>query len=488
MTSVRRALALTFFERYLTVLLALASNIILARLLTPDQIGMYSVSLAAIGIAHVLREFGIGNYLIQERELTEPHIRTAFGLSLMLGGSLFLLLVLAAPYIAAFYREQAMATTLRIVALNFLVLPFSTVAGSLLRRDMQFRRLVPVALLAAAASFATTVALAWAGMGADSMAVGSVVQNLLIGIGNWWVTPQRRIRKPGFSEWRRVLSFGGQSTMTNVVTTVAMDANDLVVGKVLGFPAVAILSRAQGLMNLFHRDAMNAVRAVAMPAFAQGAREGEPMAERFLSSVTMVTLFAWPFYGWVSLYPLEALRLLFGPQWDVAAPLVPLFCLAGAIASLSNLVPTLLTAVGRIDLVTRVELVVQPVRLALIVAAALVYMEMSAVAWAYLIVTVLSTPIFLWVADKGIPGILKGITRAILPSGVVAGAALLPAVVHISWAGWHRPEPLFLPTVLLVVATGAVLAVFSAEVMRHPIVNENWYLAARSRLIKRRTA
>jgi O-antigen/teichoic acid export membrane protein len=193
MTTVRRALALTLLERYLTTLLALASNVLLARLLTPEQIGIYSVSLAAIGIAHVLREFGIGNYLIQVKELSEGHIGTAFGLSLILGIGLFSILMLGAPYVAAFYGEASMSLTLRIVALNFLILPFATVAGTLLRRDMHFKKLVPVALTAAAVSFIVTIALAWAGLGADSMAIGSVVQNALIGLGNWWVTPSRRI-------------------------------------------------------------------------------------------------------------------------------------------------------------------------------------------------------------------------------------------------------------------------------------------------------
>ena len=67
MTSVRRALALSLVERYLTLAIALGSNMVLARLLTPDQIGVYSVSLAVIGLAQALRDFGVGSYLIQEK-------------------------------------------------------------------------------------------------------------------------------------------------------------------------------------------------------------------------------------------------------------------------------------------------------------------------------------------------------------------------------------------------------------------------------------
>ena len=90
MTTVRRALALSFIERYFSIVLALGSNMVLARLLTPEQIGVYSVSLAVIGVAHVLREFGVGNFLIQQKDLHDDHVRTAFGLALAVGGLLAL--------------------------------------------------------------------------------------------------------------------------------------------------------------------------------------------------------------------------------------------------------------------------------------------------------------------------------------------------------------------------------------------------------------
>ncbi len=482
MTTVRRALALTFLERYLTTLLALASNVILARLLTPEQIGIYSVSLAAIGVAHVLREFGIGNYLIQVRDLTEAHIGTAFGLSLILGIGLFSVLMLGAPHVAAFYGDASMTVTLRIVALNFLILPFATVAGALLRRDMHFKKLVPVALTAAAVSFGVTVALAWAGFGADSMAVGSVVQNALIGLGNWWVTPSRKVHRPCLREWRSVASFGSQTTFTNVITTGSTDAGDLVVGKVLGFESVAILSRAQGLMNMFHRDAMNAVRAVAMPALAQTARENGPVTARYLTAVSMISLVAWIFYGLVSIYALEALRLLFGPQWDVAAALVPIYCAAGALACLTTLVPILLTAVGRIDLYTKAELAVQPCKLGVIVAATLVFRSLEAVAWAFLAVTIASTPVFLWIADRGVGQLWRGLPRALWPSFAVALVSVAPAALHAGWAGFGRSEPLPLIEVAAAVVTGLLLAAVTAERIGHPITQEQWYRQARKRM------
>jgi O-antigen/teichoic acid export membrane protein len=482
MTTVRRALALSFLERYLSIVLALASNMILARLLTPHEIGQYSVTLAVIGVAQVLRDFGIGNYLIQEKELTDQHLGTAFALSLMLGGTLALGVFALAPLAASFYGEPAMATTMRIAAINFLILPFCTVRLALLRRAMRFKALLYVSLAGTLVGITVTVLLAFLGWGADSMAAGAVAQNLATALGTWLAHEDRRLHRPTLALWRPLLNFGGQSALTNVVTTVSMDANDLVVGKVLGFEPVAMLSRGQGLVNLFQRDVIGAVRNVALPALAQSFRQNEDVNAKFRHWVSTLALIGWPFFGWLALYSLEALRLLFGPQWDQAAAIVPVLCLAGALGILNCLVPNLLVAVGRIELLTKIELVLQPTRLALIIAAALIFRSIEAVAVALLIVGLLAAPSFLWVASLALPGLTRGLARALAGSALITGFALAPALVHVMF--WERDtaETMALPGVLAAVIMGLGLALAAAHLFRHPITMEPVYVRLVGRL------
>ena len=204
MTSVRRALVISFIERYALIALSLASNILIARLLSPKEIGLYSVSLAAIGIAQVLRDFGVGGYLIQEKNLTETHIRSAFGISLLIGSVLFVLTFFASTWVGILYEEPHMVATLRIVSLNFLVLPFCTVSLALLRREMLFQKVLYVTLVATTIGFAVTIALAYAGYGANSMALGTVLTNVLTGFGAWVARGTQKVMLPSLSEWRTV--------------------------------------------------------------------------------------------------------------------------------------------------------------------------------------------------------------------------------------------------------------------------------------------
>lgn len=477
MASVRRALVLSMSERYLLIILSLASNILLARLLTPEEIGLYSVAIALIGIAQVLREFGIGNYLIQVKTLTDDHIKTAFGFSLTIGASLFLIVYFAAPFAGSFYNDIRVVETIRISALNFLVLPFCSISLSLLRRDMQFKKLVLINLLATVIGFAVTISLAYRGFGANSMAIGALITNLATGVGTWIVRGSYRILLPSFVAWRELMSFGARSSATNIITSISMDINDLAVGRILGFEPVAYISKAQGLMNIFHRDIMSAIRNVAYPAFAKAHREGTDLEAQYVYSVGAITAVAWPFYAFTALHAEAILNIMFGPQWSQAAPLVPWFCIAGAVAAIYSLVIPLLTAAGRIDLATRIDLVTQPTRAVILVLGVIVFQSMEAFSIIFFVITIFSLPYVYHIKSKFQPTPMRNLAQCLSKSMAVTTITLLAPIAV--WIATTLSPSIFkllsdyeISKMLLLGATCIPAWIAGVILSKHPISND----------------
>ena len=475
MASVRRALVLSMAERYLLIALGLASNILLARLLTPEEIGLYSVSIALIGIAQVLREFGIGNFLIQVKNLTDDHVRTAFGFSLAIGITLFLVIFFMAPFAGTFYKDERVIETIRISALNFLVLPFCSISLSLLRRDMKFKQLVVVTLVATAMGTALTISLAFLGYGANSMAIGALATNLATGIGTWFARGDFRLMLPSFIAWRELLSFGARTSAASIITTISMDINDLAVGRILGFAPVAMISRAQGLMNLFHRDLMNAVRNVLYPAFSRAHREGTDLEAQHVFTVASITVFAWPFYAFAALHSLELLRLLFGSQWDAAATLVPWFCLAGAAAATYNMVIPLLTARGRIDLATRIDLVVQPIRAILLVSAVIVFQNMLSFAITFALIFIFSAPYIYRIKGRSQPTDFHALFSGLRSSLFVTLACMAPTTAILFLTPLKEEIGEF-PMLLVSTLLCAPAWLFAIIWLRHPVVSDPMFI------------
>lgn len=476
-TSVRKALAFSLLERYLLIVLALVSSIILARLLSPEEIGIYSVSLAVIGIAQVLRDFGIGNYLIQETDLRDDHVRTAFGLSLALGATLFLTSFISAPWIGDFYENGAMVSTLRISALNFLILPFCTISLALLRREMLFKAVATASLAGGLLGFLVTLALAYKGYGSNSLAIGMVASNVAMGYVAWRSRADRGILSPSFSHWRRILRFGGLNSLSSVVGAISIDINDLAIGKILGLAPVAQISRAQGLMNMFHRDIMSAVRGVAYPAFAQSYRDGSDLEAQHTNAMAIVIAFAWPFYAFVAAFSQDLVMIMYGAQWISSASLVPWFCLAGAVAAPCGLITPWLMAQGRIDIVTKIELFAQPLRAFALVSVVILTRSVDTFAIAFAAVFALLAPFYFYMKGRVGTTHISPLMRVLLISFIVsAGCMVMPLTIRAfvaNSAGMSGPLATTISAAFCIASWIGMLFL-----MNHPLIREPLFIRA----------
>lgn len=428
MTSIRRSLAISLLGRYFQIGIQLVSYFVLARLLTPSDIGLFSVASAAIGIAQVFREFGIGNYLVQEKELNENKIATAFTLTVFLALILFLIVYFLAPAAASFYKDERLIDVFRLLSCNFLIIPFNSTALTLLRRDMKFTAIFWINTIAVVVGFILAVSLAYYGFGYLSLVWSSLGNTLATGLAVSFFRQGGMFHRITLSEWKIVSSFGAKMTITSITNEISANANDLILGRILGFAQTGIVSRAQGIMYLFHRDITNAIRGVAFPAFATAYRESRNLEADFIKSVTILTVFAWPFYGFFSLYPVEALRLFFGPQWDEAGPLVPWFCAGGAVAATCSLIPTLLPALGGVKYLVRLHLLVDPLRIISFAGALYVFKTTEAFAITFLVFCILSMPLLYFFKNQVLPtrykALITGLVKSLLAS---AFALVIPA-------------------------------------------------------------
>lgn len=481
MASIHKSLFFSFFEKFALIGVTLVSYVLIARLLTPEEIGIYSVAAALIAIGQVIREFGVGNFLIQEKNLTKDHIRTALGVSMLISTALFLIVASCAPFIGEFYKDSRMITIVRIIALNFLVMPFCSISLALLRRDMQFGKLTSINIFSAVIGTATTLGLAFSEFGPESLAWGVIATNCMTGLGAWAVRPNHKLISPSLSEWRKVLTFGSQSAGAGIVTSIAMGINDLTVGRVLGFAPAAIISRANGLVAMFNQQAMDAVRSVALPAFARAQHNNLEMEPIYVSSVTAVTAVAWPIYGFVALHATDILRAMFGHQWDAAAPLVPIFCLTYALSASVNLVLTLAIAIGRNDIAAKTDLIAQPVRAVILVLAAVIFKSLEAIAWAGLIVNILSTPYFLWIKNRLLPTDKQAMRKGLIASAFLTSTCIL---LPLAWVVLiDRGNPSGLISTLVQSLVVAVIWIFAIFWLNHPICKDPMIQKLRAKVV-----
>lgn len=472
MATVRKSLFFSFLERFTMIALALASSMIIARLLTPEDIGLYGVAAALMAVAHIVRDFGISSYLIQEKHLTEDHKRTAFTLTLIIGITLFAITRFIAEPVAAFYEDERMIEILLVMSVNFLIIPFNATTISLLMRDMNFPSLFWIRAIASVTEATTAITLALNGFGYMSLAWAALVNTSTLAIILLIYKPKEYWYFPTLSKWRKVLSFGAQASLSNMIFRSFMYVNDIVIGKVLNFAAVAILSRASGIMFMFDRDFMQAIQNVAYPAFAQANRENADLENAHTRSTAALTAIAWPCYGFLSLYALETVRFLYGHQWDAAAPLIPVFCLAGAVAAMWKLNKQVIMAMGYPNLTLRAEVLILLIRIATLTYCALNYDTLMPYAVAFLIPYLAAFPIYYYYKSTVLP---SNWPQKIIGLAYSALLTLITLALPVCFEIMLEMEIISLNEFQIILIAGplTVLSWFAAlKILNHPIIDD----------------
>ena len=465
MSKVRRSLWVTLSQNYLLMPVQLISSVIVARLLSPAEIGVFSVAIVLTSFAHTLRDFGAADYVVQEKDLTPARLRSAFGLTLVTAWLLALVLLLASGPAAAFYAEPVVADVMRVLSLNFALIPFGAVTLATLRREMDFYRLAVVKVSGSLTSHVATVGLALWGLGTMSMAWGAVAGVVMTIALAARYRPKSLPWLPGFSEWRRVFGFGTFSSAGTLVGDLGRGAPELILGRALDMTAVGLYGRATGLIEIFNRAVMGAVWMVALPYFSQDARAGGDLRASFVRAACFITGLSWPFFAVLAVTAYPVIHLLYGPQWDASAPLVKYLCVAAALTSPFWLTGSVLIADGRVRENFRAMTLAVVVKIAMLLAGASLGLEAFAAAAA--LAALSSAVIYFFTLRRALGLRLKDLTGATARSALVTvtTAAGPLALAWLQPFGADRLWP-FLFTALALAAVGWLAGVFA---FNHPI-------------------
>ncbi|MDB5407799.1 MAG: uncharacterized protein JWL84_2711 [Rhodospirillales bacterium] len=461
--SVRRSLLISLIEKYCHISISIVTTIVLARLLAPDEIGVYSVGLSIIWVAHVFRDFGISTYLVQEPELTTDRIRTALGLSVCFGWPIAAILFFLSGDLADFYGDPRLRAVLQIVAFNFVLLPVGAPAMSLLARQMAFGTILRINLCSIVVLASVQIVLAYLGFGPAGLAWASLAQITTLSVLATIARPVESWVLPSLTEWRRILSFGGLSSMTNLLSHLGLNSTDLVIGHMMGMTAVGLYSRAQGLVYLFHRDVMGAIHQVALPAFAAQQRKGSNLRAGYIRAVDLVTGFAWPFYAVMAVIARPLIVTAFGPQWAASAPLAQTLAGAFAITSVWSLSRHILYATGHVRSLFISELAIQTTWIASLVIGAHYSLEM---------ICILATPVALlgYIVHSYYMRRIIGasVTRSLsifARNAIIAAASAVPPGIVMYLLAGKQPDYVLLVIAVVGAGLGWMIAVFAT---RHP--------------------
>ena len=355
----RRSLAFSAADSYVGLVLQLASTVILSRILTPVEVGIFAIAAVFSSLASNFRDFGVAEYLIQEQALTPDKIRAAFGVNIAVSWLMGLVIFSASGYTGEFYRSPGITDVMRVQALSFLLIPFGAINMAWFRREMDFKPQFVAGLAANTISFGVSVACALKGMGAMSLAWSSLAGVAVTVAVSMWFRPKSFPRLPGLRGVAEVLHFGKFASGIYVFGQLGKGAPEMIIGRALSIAGVAVFSRANGLVQIFHQLVVKAVMPVCLPYFAKAVREEQSVVRGYVAGVSYFTVIGWPFLGFMALAAFPSIRIVYGDQWAESVPLAKILCVAGAVELVHYLAKEALLAHGMVKLSSRLQVLMQ---------------------------------------------------------------------------------------------------------------------------------
>lgn len=302
-------------------------QIILARLLGPAVFGQYAAVLIVLGLGWLMADAGFGSALIQKQAISDHDVGLALGWVLCIASLMAGLIFATAPWLAHQFGDAGLLPLFRVVGLLVIVQGISNIGTSLLKRELEMKRLQVMQLLAYLAGFGLcAIPLAIAGAGAWSLVIAFGVQSGIVCIASLVLT--RHTLRPRLSGDPAMQRFGLKVVMTNIANWVIENLDRFIVGKLWGVVSLGFYSVAANLSRAPIGLLVGSVQSVVLSSASRLQDAPGQLARSYLAGISALSLIVMPAFALLAIDAASVMQLIYGSAWSEASPLLAAFAVA----------------------------------------------------------------------------------------------------------------------------------------------------------------
>lgn len=383
----KKAPLLLLLRRFFVVGMGLLSTVTIARLVGPKAYGLASMAGMVLLLAQMFRDFGVTSALLRKRIVSADERSFLFWFNTATTTALAVVLAISSPFVADFYREPVVASTMLVSALGFWFGGVSLQHRSILLRDMRFSDIAWIDAVAVAVNFVVSLAVALIRHDVWAIVFGNLAQQLtggLLYVLKSRFVPGRPRLIEGFGD---ILRFGANMSVFSISTFLSNNLGAILIGQSMGAASLGQYNRAQNLFSLPNQNLVQPIAQATMPLLTHLRADAAAYREAYLTLVRTLSTFLVPSAVFLAFAGRPLTIVLLGPRWDEAgmmlSVLAPALALMGLLYSLNDLFMTQdrsdeLRTIGLIEMVFRIASVCVGVMFGL-VGIALAYSISSAI-------------------------------------------------------------------------------------------------------------
>lgn len=348
---VRWSLAAVLSRQGLQMLCAL----VLARILGPETYGIISAATVYITLTALLLDQGFSAALVQRADVTRRHAGATATLNLTIATLLAAGTILAAPSLASFFRADALAPLLTVLAISLPLKALSVTPRAMLSRELLLHHIARADIIGAAAGAAAGITAAAFSAGYFSLAyqvlATDTVTALLMLIAARGPLPNFRFRAIA-----PMLAFSSSVFFTNCLSYFSRNIDNILIGRFLGVGSLSLYSMSYRIMVLPVQLIGQTLNRIMFPAFARAADDPRAVAEHLMRSIQILAFSVVPLMAYVASAAPFLIHMVLGDAWAPAAALVSVLAIGGARETVFYVAPSLMKGMGRGKLIIQYEI------------------------------------------------------------------------------------------------------------------------------------
>lgn len=320
--------------------LQLLAQIYLARMIGPDQVGIFAISAMIVGFSYFFSDIGLSFGLIQKEEVTEKDIRFVmfcqYLLAIITGGSLFLF----SSWIAEFFNEPRSAAIIASLASIAVLNSLTSVSVNLLKRNLDYKTSNVANLISYFIGYILVgIPLAYFGFGVWSMVVAWVVQAFLFLCFVYNKTRHPLLPLIRHKEGPDMFKYAFVAFSTNIVNWVTGNIDRIFISKNFSASNVAFYTTPYNLVSTAASNLAGIVQPVLFAACSRKQDDIGSQVTALRSILGVMSLVVLPLYFGIAVSAELLILCIYGKGWINAAPVLQALAFgvsAGFLTSMFN--------------------------------------------------------------------------------------------------------------------------------------------------------
>lgn len=353
-----------------TMGISFVSNMVLARLLLPEDFGLIGMLTIFIAISEVFILGGFGQALIQKKNSTHTDYSTVFYWNLFASFLFYGILYLSAPAISSFYGMPLLCKVLRIQSITLIINSFAVVQSNQLIKQLKFKALSIRNVSAVIIGTTVAIIMAYKGYGVWSLVVSSIVSSFVGVLLLWGQSSWRPKWEFSMDSFKQLFAFGGLMALSSLVDKIYNELQGLIIGKWYSPADLGYYSQAHKLEQVPVQALSQIVSQVSFPVFSSLQDNKERLLYGVRKNLIAVTYLNFPMSILLMVVGAPLIRLAYGPNWDVAIPYFQILCFAGMMFTTNTMNNQVIKALGKSNIYFYAQLAKRTIGILLMIIGA----------------------------------------------------------------------------------------------------------------------